>query len=70
VSCQGFSARLRTARIAANLTQEGLGSRLSPPVVKQAVYRWESGRVSPPRAETLRQIAELLDVDLSWLAFG
>lgn len=55
---------IRTARIAAGMTQQQLADALG--VAQQSVTRWETGE-REPRVSTLRRIAAVLGCDLSAL---
>lgn len=55
---------IRTARIAAGMTQQQLADALG--VAQQSVTRWETG-AREPRVSTLRRIAAVLGCDLSAL---
>ena len=61
--------RIRSARIAADLTQQQLADAIPTPGGRQQVSGWESGLRTPRRA-TLERIAEVLDVKAGWLMFG
>ena len=55
---------IRTARIAAGMTQQQLADSLG--VAQQSVTRWETGE-REPRVSTLKRIAAVLGCDLSAL---
>lgn len=55
---------IRTARIAAGMTQQQLADALG--IAQQSVTRWETGE-REPRISTLRRIAAVLGCDLSAL---
>jgi transcriptional regulator with XRE-family HTH domain len=55
--------RLREAAQASFFTLAGLARELG--VSDKTVYRWNDGD-SPPRLDTVRRIATLLDRDPSW----
>jgi putative transcriptional regulator len=57
-----FSENLKTLRKEKGFSQEQLATRLN--VVRQTISKWEKG-LSVPDAETLIQLAEVLDVDVS-----
>lgn len=59
--------RILGARKAANLTQEELSRRVG--CAMMSVSRWET-RDTPPGPEHLRKLADALDVDRAWLAWG
>lgn len=50
---------LRNARIKAGLSMAALGARLSPPVPRQRIHEWESGRVQMSLRAAV-QIAQIL----------
>lgn len=56
-----LNKNLRTLRKQKGLTQEGLAAQLH--VARQTISKWESG-VSVPDADTLLQMAEILEVDV------
>lgn len=62
-----LAERLKLALRAAELTQSLLAEKLS--VSSAAVSQWLTGKKEPSR-ETLRQVAEVLGVDASWLEYG
>lgn len=51
------------------MTQEELGRRLQDTRTKGAVAHWE-GNLTSPTIDGVRDIARVLDVDVTWLAFG
>lgn len=55
---------LKTLRKEKGFTQEALAAKLN--VVRQTLSKWEKG-LSVPDAEMLKQIAEILEVDVSQL---
>jgi putative transcriptional regulator len=57
-----FSENLKTLRKEKGFSQEQLAIRLN--VVRQTISKWEKG-LSVPDAETLMQLAEVLDVNVS-----
>lgn len=59
--------RIKTSRIAANLTQEELAKAVGK--TRNAVAQWESG-TSHPRPKTLEEIAGALNVSVDWLLTG
>jgi len=61
---QGFSVRLRGARLRAGLNQVELAEKLG--VSKGAVGNWESGQ-NPPGDARLRKIAEILSTSADYL---
>jgi transcriptional regulator with XRE-family HTH domain len=67
MSSVNLSDRLRAARKHARLTQAQLGEELGQS--KQSVSGYETGRTEPSR-EKLQQIAELTEVNKSWLFTG
>ena len=50
-----------------NMTQEELGSRLDPPVNRQAVNKWETGRVENIKRSHIEQMAFIFNVKPSFL---
>lgn len=56
-----LNKNLRTLRKQKGLTQEGLAEQLH--VARQTISKWEKG-VSVPDADTLLQMAEILEVDV------
>ena len=62
-----FTARLKSAREQAGLTQEQLAEKIG--VTRQAVSRWEQG-ITQPDMEMLVALSEMLQVDVEALAFG
>ena len=61
--------RLRTARQAARLTQGAVGAKLDPKHTRKNVCKWEHGQTEP-NLRTVEQLAEVLNVEPCWLAFG
>lgn len=63
-----FSARLREARIAADLSQRALGRRigLSEEVVSSRITRYERG-TSEPDFDTVEKLAKQLGVPVAYL---
>jgi putative transcriptional regulator len=57
-----FGENLKTARKQKGFSQEQLATRLN--VVRQTISKWEKG-ISVPDAETLIQLAEVLEVEAS-----
>lgn len=64
-----WAVRIREAREAAGLSQEGLGEKLGYASGQSAVTRWESG-ISPPDLAVFIRLGEALNVFAPWLAFG
>ena len=60
--------RLATARRRRMLTQTELANEAQVGVV--TVSRLENDQGSNPRMSTVRRLADVLDVDASWLLFG
>lgn len=60
--------KIKTARLAKNMTQEELGSILG--VQKSAIAKYESGRVVNIKRSTLKKISDVLDIRPSELIFG
>lgn len=60
--------RIRTARIALNMTQEELGESIG--VQKSAIAKYENGRVVNIKRSTLQKLAEVLRLPPSELIFG
>lgn len=54
---------IKELRTAAGLTQEELGKKLSPPVNRAAVNKWEGGRVSNIKRGYIEQMARIFGVD-------
>ena len=61
-----FATRFKEARARAGASVAEIAKKLGVSV--QSVYGWESGAV--PKGDRLERLAEFLDVDLHWLAFG
>ena len=59
-----FATNLKTARVAANLTQQALADRLGKP--QSTVGRWEIGAMSPG-VDWLPKIAEALGCEVGRL---
>lgn len=59
-----LSARLRSLRLEANLTQKQLATKLG--MSKQAVSSWETGGSKPPQ-ETQELLADMFGVSLDYL---
>ena len=59
--------RILSLRQERNISQADLAQRLD--VSRQAVSKWEKGRSSPDTVKLI-QLAELLDVDVEYLATG
>lgn len=59
-----LSANLKSIRKSRKITQEALASKLN--VTRQTISKWENGQ-SVPDAESLTQIAELLDISVQEL---
>jgi len=59
-------SKLRATRLNARLSQEQVGSLLDPPVPRQQIWAWESGRVTP-RVHRLKQLASALGVSVDQL---
>jgi putative transcriptional regulator len=57
-----FSENLKTLRKEKGFSQEQLATRLN--VVRQTISKWEKG-ISVPDAETLMQLADVLEVEVS-----
>lgn len=64
---EGFSTRLREARLAANLTQEQLGFAVD--VTKSSVSAWENGR-EMPGLRNLPKLRAALGCSLDYLVCG
>ena len=60
--------KIRTARLAKNMTQEELGALLG--VQKSAIAKYESGRVVNIKRSTLKKISDILDIRPAELIFG
>jgi len=63
-----FSARLRHARQAKGLTQEGAARAIN--VTSMTVSRYELGKVESPDAAILSRLSELYGVTVDWLLRG
>lgn len=61
--------RIATIRQHLGLTQQEFANKFSPPASKAAVSRWESGDRKPSN-ETLKQIAEMGKVSVSYILTG
>jgi len=68
MSC-GIADRLRAARQAARMTQGAVGAKLDPKHTRKNVCKWEHGQTEPSLA-TVEQLAAVLNVSPSWLAWG
>ena len=53
---------IKTLRNEHHMTQEELGSKLNPPVNRQAVNKWETGRVENIKRSHIEQMAVLFGV--------
>ncbi len=67
ISMAGIGARIRQARLAAEMSQDGLGKLLG--ISGAACQTYEAGRNLPP-LDRLQAIADVLQLDLAWLALG
>lgn len=56
-----FDAKLKAIRLSRELSQDEMGKVVAQP--KQQISRYETGQTSP-RLDTLRDMAERLDIDL------
>lgn len=63
-----FGHRLRIARADVGISQRELGIRVGVSV--QAVSQWEADRAEPLKLRVIGEIACVLGVRPSWLAFG
>lgn len=61
-----FAKRLKQAREARGLSQNGLAAALGGEVTQSAVSYWESGK-NLPATETLRELCSVLGVSADWL---
>lgn len=61
-----FAKRLKQAREARGLSQNGLAAALGGEVTQSAVSYWESGK-NLPATETLRELCTVLGVSADWL---
>lgn len=59
--------KIKSARLAKNMTQEELGLQLG--VQKSAIAKYESGRVVNIKRSTLKKISDILDIRPSELIF-
>lgn len=59
----GYGDKIKYYRLEKKLTQEGLGSRLDPPVTKSFISKLESENTKPS-LEMLLKIAEILEVEV------
>ena len=64
----GFGSRLREAREAAELTQEGLGQKIER--TGAAISQWERGENFPDSLELLLLLPDALNVTFMWLFYG
>jgi len=62
-----FNKNLKRLRIRRNMTQEDLAMRMN--ITRQTVSGWELGRRQPD-LDTLKNLAEVLSVDLNELIYG
>lgn len=62
-----LGTRLKTSRLDAGYTQEGLGEAVG--VTYEAVGQWERGKTAPSYGR-LQTVSKALGVDPCWLAFG
>lgn len=62
-----FESRLRQARKEAKLTRLEVAAKLGDGFSEASLHRWENGSAEPP-FDRVRQLAELYDVSLDWLA--
>jgi SOS-response transcriptional repressor LexA len=60
-----IGARIRTARLSAGLSQEGLGGMLTPPVTNGTISNWERAETSVD-IPTLEDLARVLDQPLQY----
>jgi transcriptional regulator with XRE-family HTH domain len=61
-----FAKRLKQAREARGLSQNGLAAALGGEVTQSAVSYWESGK-NLPATEMLRELCGVLGVSADWL---
>ena len=64
-----LSQRLKTARALRGMSQQSVALSLNPPKHRQSIGQYESGG-DMPDLKTVEQLAQVLDVSPSWLAFG
>lgn len=67
-----FGRRLKELRQERSLSQEGLAYRVLGKRDASRISRWETGKANPPDPNTIRRIAQALDIDpkeLLWLAW-
>jgi transcriptional regulator with XRE-family HTH domain len=62
-----FESRLRQARREAGLTRPEVATRLGDGFSEASLHRWENGSAEPP-FDRVRELADLYDVSLDWLA--
>ncbi len=53
---------IKTLRKKQHLTQTELGAKLSPPVSKAGIAKWESGKVSNIKRNYIEQMAKLFNI--------
>lgn len=63
-----FGGRLKQARAAAGLSQQALAVKAGTHV--QTISDWECERLLKPLTDSISKLAEALDVEFMWLAFG
>lgn len=64
---KGLGARLKTAREAVGMSQADLAIKIGKP--PQSVSRYELGGATP-NIGTIAQLAQVLNVEPCWLAWG
>ena len=62
------AARIRRARMLANLSQTELGTKLG--LTRSAITQWESAGGTKPSTHNLVQVATICEVQFEWLATG
>lgn len=70
-----FGQRIRTARLAAGLSQEELAYAISNygdgrTISRTAIVQWESGATKEVEAGNLLKAAKILNINPEWLQFG
>lgn len=66
---EAIAKRLRQARLAKGMSQQEVGSALTPPQRRHEISRYERNGATP-NVITIAQLAAALGVEPCWLAFG
>ena len=66
---EAIAKRLRQARLAKGMSQQEVGSALTPPQRRHEISRYERNGATP-NVITIAQLAAALGVTPCWLAFG